>query len=443
MIIKNKIFTVIFFTLMGLVFNACMTPIDDVFPPTTIYYSTEYGDTPDPVTTYWVDGWEEKVLQILSAKGKIFKGWYFYKDEKKHSIREKVDKYSSTGKSYYIDDDVDYFDDDDDDYWEDEEDAVWYNAAWYMHKFIYGEKNLTLYAEWADAVNVTFWDNESILKTIEFECNADSQLPTASSLSLAKEGYGFKGWALSASAKEIKYTDADSITPQSNISLYAIWSKGIGATPSTIEDTILGLTGEATIILTGKYPYNAANTIGNALKKIEVPVTLDFSGTKGFTNYYFSFKDCTSLKGIVIPQTLTQIYDSTFSGCTALENVTIPSSITEIGSYAFTNCKSLKKIELPSSVKKIDNLAFSNCTSLSLVTIPESVQWIRGGAFNGCLSLSEIIFEDTSTWYQTSNISNWTNRTGGSTVLLTDSTDNVTILNSTWSSDYYYYFYKL
>lgn len=416
----------IIITIMSAGLTGCSDPSfplpDTIY---TIYYYSDYGSVPENETVEvytdsYTNSWDwidlKNYYKEITFEGKVFKGWYFYKDNIKYYM----------DKNTYGDVQIYYL-----------KDGNKIASSCNI------KSNIALYAIWADTVKVTLKNESQTIKTLQFEQYVGTHLPTVSELGIEKIGYGFKGWALSASAKEIKYTDADSITPQADISLYAIWAKGIGATPSTIEDTILGLTGEATIILTGKYPYNADNTIANALKKIEVPVTLDFSGTKGFTYYYFSFKDCTSLKGIVIPQTLTQIYDSTFSGCTALENVTIPSSITKIGSYAFTNCKSLKKIELPSSVTKIDNLAFSNCTSLSSITIPESVQWIWGGAFNGCLSLSEIIFEDTSTWYQTSNSSNWTNRTGGSTVLLTDSTGNVTILNSTWSSDYYYYFYKL
>ena len=47
---------------------------------------------------------------------------------------------------------------------------------------------------------------------------------------------------------------------------------------------------------------------------------------------------CTSLKNIVIPNSVTSISGSTFYGCTSLENITIPNSVTSIGSTAFRDC---------------------------------------------------------------------------------------------------------
>ena len=55
-----------------------------------------------------------------------------------------------------------------------------------------------------------------------------------------------------------------------------------------------------------------------------------------------------------------------------------------IESRAFANCTALKSIQFPVSLSQIGAWAFSNCEKLSSVKIPESVTSISNGAFSGC-----------------------------------------------------------
>lgn len=98
---------------------------------------------------------------------------------------------------------------------------------------------------------------------------------------------------------------------------------------------------------------------------------------------------------VTIPSTLgdysvTSIGEGTFKDCSNLTNVIIPDSVTIIGKYAFYGCSSLTSVTIPNSVSTIYNYAFCNCSSLTSVTIPDRVTWIGGWAFSGCSSLTSV-----------------------------------------------------
>ncbi len=111
-------------------------------------------------------------------------------------------------------------------------------------------------------------------------------------------------------------------------------------------------------------------------------------------------------------------YSGVFANCTSLKYVNIPSSVTEIKAGAFQNCKNLVevKFEDSSSLRTIGgghNMytktsagstsyyiarygAFAFCTSLREIEIPSSVETIEECAFIGCTNLSSVNFEQDS-----------------------------------------------
>ena len=70
--------------------------------------------------------------------------------------------------------------------------------------------------------------------------------------------------------------------------------------------------------------------------------------------------------------TVTGIGDWTFKNCTKLTSVVIPDSVISIGYYAFYSCKSLKSVVIPDSVTSIDTGAFSGCSNLTIYCEAES-----------------------------------------------------------------------
>ena len=103
-----------------------------------------------------------------------------------------------------------------------------------------------------------------------------------------------------------------------------------------------------------------------------------------------AFADCSNLKSVTLPYTLTDIGDMAFLNCEALEAITIPNSVKTIGDYAFGGCSHLRSIVIPCRVKSIGECAFILCSSLKSVTIPYSVTDIGESAFDFCFALEEM-----------------------------------------------------
>jgi len=71
---------------------------------------------------------------------------------------------------------------------------------------------------------------------------------------------------------------------------------------------------------------------------------------------------------------------------------TIASSVTAIGTYAFYKCTSLTGIVLPNSLATIGTYAFSGCSKIAnTLSIPASVTAISKYAFQGCSKLTTVI----------------------------------------------------
>ena len=103
-----------------------------------------------------------------------------------------------------------------------------------------------------------------------------------------------------------------------------------------------------------------------------------------------AFDECSSLTSVTIPNSVTGIGYRAFSGCSKLTSVTIPNSVTSIGGWAFDECSSLTSVTIGNSVTSIGARAFFGCSSLTSITIPNSVTSIGYAAFADCSSLNLI-----------------------------------------------------
>lgn len=131
---------------------------------------------------------------------------------------------------------------------------------------------------------------------------------------------------------------------------------------------------------------------------------------------YFS-----SIKSVVIPNTITTIGAYVFNDCTGLTSITIPNSVTSIGEWAFGNCSGLTSITIPDSVTSIGNYAFQRCSGLTSVIIGSGVTSIGEFAFQSCSGLTSItcnaMTAPTITKYTFNNV-----KTGGTLTVPTGST---------------------
>ena len=153
-----------------------------------------------------------------------------------------------------------------------------------------------------------------------------------------------------------------------------------GVTAEGLEYTISG--NEVTIT---KYTGSAA--------EIDIPEKIE--GKPVTTIGDEAFRECISLTGITIPDSVTSIGYNAFAYCISLTSVIIPDSVTSIGRYAFNNCRSLTSIIIPDSVTSIGDWAFQHCTKLNNIVIPDGIPSIGTGTFYWCESLTSITIPDS------------------------------------------------
>lgn len=101
-----------------------------------------------------------------------------------------------------------------------------------------------------------------------------------------------------------------------------------------------------------------------------------------------AFKDCTHLKKVVIPPSVTHIGKYAFGKC-AFESADIPPSVTGIGDLAFQGCPELRSVTIPGRNTRIGIGAFDICPKLESVVIFGDAS-IGRGAFNGCTELEKV-----------------------------------------------------
>ena len=207
---------------------------------------------------------------------------------------------------------------------------------------------------------------------------------------------------------------------------------------------------------------NSVTSIGNNafygnsnLTAITIPSSVTSIGGSAFEN--------TALTSIIIPSSVTYVGNRAFSisslvsitvdpnntvyedrnsnaiikkttnelviGC---KNTTIPNTVTSIGNYAFYN-SGLTSITIPSSVTSIGNIAFGSNSNLTSITIPSSVTSIGNYAFSDCTKLTSITFASPTGWWYADSAS----ATSGTSVDLSDASQNVTYFKTTYSSKYW------
>ena len=194
--------------------------------------------------------------------------------------------------------------------------------------------------------------------------------------------------------------------------------------------SVCGL-GEAEVLKSGDYWYivledgtaEITEYTGEAAA-LDIPGQLDRYVVTSIGDFAFFY--CTSLTGVSIPDSITEIGKNPFCGCTRLSVIklsgnhptldviggvlfckadrrlvcypqgltaasySVPRGIATLGDDAFHACESLTAVEIPDTVTSIGDYAFSGCSILTSVSIPESVTSIGKGAFSGCSSLTSV-----------------------------------------------------
>lgn len=125
----------------------------------------------------------------------------------------------------------------------------------------------------------------------------------------------------------------------------------------------------------------------SALTAVEFPAGItppSWSSSSGM------LRNCTSLRSVKLPKTVSSLGDYFFAGCTALERIVLPDSVTEIGSNLFNGCTALADVTLSTNLQAIPENTFYGCVSLQKLVAPYAVTKIGKTAFANCTSLTAL-----------------------------------------------------
>ena len=147
-----------------------------------------------------------------------------------------------------------------------------------------------------------------------------------------------------------------------------------------------------------------------------------------------AFKDCSSIKSLTIPKTVTSIGKDAFLGCSELiqkedkilyvsgwiigcdeglgtnitlsektvgiaagafdgisiTSITAKEGLQSISAAAFESCRTLTTVKLANSTRVIAKNAFANCTALTSVSFGSGLEAIGDSAFEGCFALRDL-----------------------------------------------------
>ena len=113
----------------------------------------------------------------------------------------------------------------------------------------------------------------------------------------------------------------------------------------------------------------------------------------------YAFAECSSLKLIEIPGTVSTIGEYAFNYCTSLESITIPETTVNLGKGAFWGCSALSDVDLRTKATMLPDNFFYGCSSLSDITIPASVSGLGSSCF-GDTALESFKVDPRNTFFK-------------------------------------------
>ena len=146
--------------------------------------------------------------------------------------------------------------------------------------------------------------------------------------------------------------------------------------------------------------------------EITIPATYKNLPVTGISSD--AFKNCTILKKITAPASLTKIDNFAFSGCSQLSEIYFPGVVTTVGYNAFSGCIALKNVTIGGECEEFDMSAFYGCEAIETVNAPASIMPfipknclrnaivasgdnVPANSFSGAQNLTSVTLPDTIT----------------------------------------------
>ena len=225
------------------------------------------------------------------------------------------------------------------------------------------------------------------LETVTFRKDPESAQPSSGSVVLGKEVFSqcnkLKSFAFPEGLEAIPEAALRSCAELESISIPE-GVKEIGPSAFSQCTVIRKIRVPDSVVKIGGGAFSACSSLEEIVLPLDHPVFLDGGGV---------FGNCTSLRHLTFPPPRTiWLVDNTFRGCTALESIEIPEGIEVIGYSAFEGCTSLKTVKIPNSVREIRRGAFAGCKSLENIMIPAKgcLKEIELYAFHQCENLKTV-----------------------------------------------------
>ncbi len=152
-----------------------------------------------------------------------------------------------------------------------------------------------------------------------------------------------------------------------------------------------------------EFTISASGTAGDISWSLEDGV-LTLVGSGMMADYGGDFGDAPwhdnrdAIRSVIIEPGITSIGTAAFCECTALKEISIPDSVTVIGDNAF-NYTGLTDITIPEGVERIGGTVFWNNFYLATITIPSTVSYIGNCPVANCPVLSSITVSEGNKAY--------------------------------------------
>lgn len=149
-------------------------------------------------------------------------------------------------------------------------------------------------------------------------------------------------------------------------------------------------------------------TYGNTIRKIEIGDCVEglyhhvFEGVSleritipaNVKSIYNLLQECSSIRFVALPQSVTKLLSSVFRACRSLKKVVLSDSVQELGSMCFSGCFSLEFVSFPDALSKWYSQLFLSCYSLETVIVPRGVTSLCGSMVNGCYALQKAVLHE-------------------------------------------------